>query len=911
MKSCITIIATCCLATMAWSEVVAVQSSPPATQSTPPPDKPMLIKMTVTAQAAPDPAMKYQLLPTLSEQTPGNAVLMYHMAQQVMPRAHDSTLAEERRDQVVKYLDLPLSELPRQEVSDFLGSYSGALRQIETGAMRKDVDWGLPLDDGVNMLFPPLGSFRDIARVLALKARLEIAEGQFDRAIHTIQVGMAMGQHVGEDNVLIGSLVGIAIDSLMLERVGELIDNGGPNMYWALAGLNVPLVDVRAAMAYERQWLMMSYPGFRKAMTGPIGPAEAGELLRALAELRSMSTGDSQPGGVLGQAALASKYYGPGKQALIERGHSRAEVDAMPVGQVVAMYLWADYVHWRDELFKWFELPYPQARQGLKRTQQQFQKWFATEGRYNPLIAMLPGLGRAYFLQAKLDRTKAALQTIEAVRAHAARHGCLPETLNQLELPAPTDPVTGTPFDYSMNGDTFVLVGPAPQDEAPREGVRYEVHVAPARPASAKAPSATPETLPAEGAWRGIDPFLQDGTIAVIRIDLAELISDAAWRQISTVAEEAKLDAEVLPMLAQARGMGEQYVNAGITEAFVVVNITDLPEAPMIVVPLRDGADADKLATMLPKPSDRAVVRRVDGAMVVATEGQLELLAQTGSAKRPRLMKALSSAKGAVRVGFAFSDAGRRALEETIGTFPPELGSLPGATLTRGLQWACLDLTVQPEMSLQLTIQSADSNSAQDMSRLINLAMEATADHIKARDTDPAVAEILESFIKTLRPSVSGDQLVLTLDQAKIISLLGESVAPAIQKARNMARRAASASNIRSLLIGFNMWACDHQDEFPPDLQTLAKASLVPPETLSSPLRPELGQAAYVYVRPAVQTSKLENPAEQVVLYEAHDHFGEGINVGFADGHVEWMTDEAQFQSLLKESQPASQPVPQ
>ncbi len=912
-KPYLTILVICCFTSMIWAQIVAVPDSSQAARQSQPTDQPELVQITVKAQATSDPAMKYQLLPSLADQTPGNAVLMYYMAQQVMPGTGDSHLAQKRQDQVTKYLEMPLSELPKQEVSVFLNEYSPVLRQIETGAMREDADWGLPLDEGVTMMMPSLSSFRQVAKVLALQARMEIAQGSFDEAVHTIQVGMAMGRHIGDGKgtVLISSLVGMAIESIMVEQVRELIVHGGPNMYWALAGLDMPLIDMKLAMEYERLWVLMSIPAFR-AMKGQIGPAEGADLLRGITEIYSIASANGEPRlgeEVLAQAGLAVRYYNAGKKALIERGLSRAEVDAMPVSQVVATYLWQDYAHWRDELFKWFNLPYAQARQGLHRAQRQFDEQYMTGDMFNPLVLLLPALERAYFLQAKLDRMVAALQTIEAIRAYAAEHNSLPESLNQLELPAPHDPVTGEPFEYSVQDDTFSLVGLAPQGEAAKEGVRYEVRVVPA-PKAATAPVVSPVTLPSDFKWRGIEAFIHDGTLAVIQIDVAALTSDATWQRISEVLNDAGVGEEVLPMLAEIRTMGEEYGQAGLIEAYVVINITDLPDMPMMVLSLGQGADVEKIVEMFPTPGGSSEFHQIDGALVIATKSQLRFLAES-PVQRPRLMKAMALANGAVRVAFAFSDDVRRALEETLSELPPQYGSMPGTTLTRGVEWAYLDLKFQPEITLDVTIQSADAAAAREMLRLIDLATKAMVDHINSVEKDPDVADLLDSFVKSVRPSLNAAQVVLTLDQGKVASLIRHVATPAVRQARQMAIRAASFNNARMLVTALHMWAEDHEGMLPPDLETLVEAGLIAESSLVNPLRPQFGQAGWVYLRPNARVDKLEDACKQILLYEYREDFGEGIVVAFADGHVEWINDESQFQSLLTRSQQAIQPVSQ
>ena len=114
-----------------------------------------------------------------------------------------------------------------------LGQYSSTLHELEIGAMRETAEWGLPLNEGLELMLPRLGEFRDMARIVCFRARLEIAQGRFDQAVHTIQMGIVMGRHVGDGQpTLIQTLVGIAIESMMLDRVQELIGRGGPNMYW-------------------------------------------------------------------------------------------------------------------------------------------------------------------------------------------------------------------------------------------------------------------------------------------------------------------------------------------------------------------------------------------------------------------------------------------------------------------------------------------------------------------------------------------------------------------------------------------------------------------------------------------------------------------------------------------------------
>lgn len=67
-----------------------------------------------------------------------------------------------------------------------------------------------------------------------------------------------------------------------------------------------------------------------------------------------------------------------------------------------------------------------------------------------------------------------------------------------------------------------------------------------------------------------------------------------------------------------------------------------------------------------------------------------------------------------------------------------------------------------------------------------------------------------------------------------------------------------------------------------------------------NPRQPNRGAAGFVYLRPALPMPKIKAPDHRMVLYEAHDTFGDGLWVGFADGHVRFIEDEARFKALLK-----------
>ncbi len=62
-----------------------------------------------------------------------------------------------------------------------------------------------------------------------------------------------MGRHVADAPTLICALIGLAITGLMDKRLEEFIQQpDAPNLYWPLADLPRPFIDLRKPMQGER-----------------------------------------------------------------------------------------------------------------------------------------------------------------------------------------------------------------------------------------------------------------------------------------------------------------------------------------------------------------------------------------------------------------------------------------------------------------------------------------------------------------------------------------------------------------------------------------------------------------------------------------------------------------------------------
>jgi len=432
-------------------------------------DKPSVIRMTVSPASEPVPALKYRFLPRAFEQKLGNAALLYY-------RMLDRIDGKDDAEKLSKWLDVAPAKLPRAEVRRMLDKYATILKETELAAGRDHCNWAFPFrEEGLNTTLPPLSKFRHLGKLLALRVRLEIAEGQFDKAVRTLQTGFAFARHQADGDLLICGLVGGAMTDTMLRQAQALSQApDAPNLYWALATLRRPAVDISKGLWNEAEGLYLWFPALRDVTRKPIRL----EDYEALFSGQLFDTRASATERKLAVTALGIKLYPHARKYLAGKGCSAKQIDAMPVRQVIAIYMVETFERLRDNMFKWFLLPYHEAHASIRRTELAMNTAVVDPAMPGfPLGMMLPALGRAYFHQVRLDRRVAALRCIEAVRMYAASHdGKLPQKLSNVRaVPVPVNPVTGRPFIYKVSGRTFTLIADAPSDMRDADTDRYEV----------------------------------------------------------------------------------------------------------------------------------------------------------------------------------------------------------------------------------------------------------------------------------------------------------------------------------------------------------------------------------------------------------------------------------------------------
>jgi hypothetical protein len=407
----------------------------------------MLIRLKVRPMAEPKPALRYLLLPDLKELQPGNPIANYLRC----------------------LIDADFSGAGQEILTN------ASLREADRAARMDKPDWQILLKlktDGIGLLLPDVQKLRTLAAGLQERFRAEIARGQIDDALRTARTMFAMSRHMGEHPTLIGDLVGIAIATITIGPLEDLLEQPNcPNLYWALTNLPRPLISVEKGIEGERSLILSEFRDLDDRE--PMSAEQIKKLMNHIEKVREFDKKPQKP--VRDWVAERTKNEETVRAArgrLVEYGIPEERVARFPAEQVIILNARRIYEEHRDEVMKLMSLPTWQAEELSSRV-----KPVGDEGLLNFLVPAIEKVRRA---QGRLEQRIALLRCVEALRLYAAAHdGKLPEKLSDCPVPLPADPFTGKPFLYQVDGSTAHLRGtPPPRDKKnPALNVHYEITI--------------------------------------------------------------------------------------------------------------------------------------------------------------------------------------------------------------------------------------------------------------------------------------------------------------------------------------------------------------------------------------------------------------------------------------------------
>lgn len=401
------------------------------------------------------PALKHRFWVPDFDLRPGSAQVHFGRA---LLMWHD--LPSERRMEIESW-DFEDNMPDISEVREAVESLENVFHEMHLLATSEDYLYDLRLRDVegpelFQVLLPEIQQSRSLARLLRLKIHVQMQDEDFEGAIETLQDGFRLSRFIGaQGESLVQTLVGIAIELIMYENVQELIEHdGSPNLYWSLATLPRPLIDVSRSIQFELSTIHRVLPALREAEKGERSDQYWNEAwVKVVEDLGLLAGNDSVTKVSLSLLGVAAT--GPARENLIASGMDEVEVNSMPAMRAVLLDASRDIERLLDEVAKGGFLPgrlgFDYVAEAEKRVSSWVQENSMKSGGAVIAGMLMPAVQAATSAGTRQEFKLNRLMTVEAIRMHVAENGALPNSLEDLSpVPALPNPYNGKSFQYSV-----------------------------------------------------------------------------------------------------------------------------------------------------------------------------------------------------------------------------------------------------------------------------------------------------------------------------------------------------------------------------------------------------------------------------------------------------------------------------
>ncbi|MEM9943275.1 MAG: hypothetical protein AAF939_17050 [Planctomycetota bacterium] len=424
-------------------------------------------QLTVTPAAESVPAFKHRLVVEPENTIAGNAIT--HYLRSLGERSLDAPLQAARARFGEKFytwyeLETPETAIPVGDLKSAVSLFEFYVENhLKRATKCRDADWGLALEDlrgpeTIEFLLPSVQQTRSMARILLLRNRLALLEGRFKDSVESIRMIYKLGQNVNELKFLVAGLVGTAEVGMANGAVLQLIGTkDSPNMYWSLAELETPIIDIRESLRLERSLGMRYLKELDGIESKEYTDEKWNELLQSTLDSIFRVVVQNNPGPEvikLKPSGLALASYSTAKRRLAKSGFTSEQLESMSVAQLILIDGTREYRRITDECEKMFYVPFDRVAEfetELNRLQRPTQ--------LGEILAetFLPAAGQIRYASARTQAQLNALMVIESLRHHAAKTGQFPNSLDELTLPVRIDPITNLPFPYRNENGTAYL----------------------------------------------------------------------------------------------------------------------------------------------------------------------------------------------------------------------------------------------------------------------------------------------------------------------------------------------------------------------------------------------------------------------------------------------------------------------
>ncbi len=317
-----------------------------------------------------------------------------------------------------------------------------------------------------------------VSRELSYLLRMKVANSEsVQESVELITDGMRLADYNARGSSIIHQLIGNAIYQQMFAEVRRLIERyPDVNLYWALSTVQRPLIRYANSVSNDMGELLELIPDLSRERLSVTGQGnefwvqQYRSMMDRVEEILKKMAGES-PARSRFLMALMLRNVGFYRTHLRDYGYSGDRLKDLEEAQIVMLATRIEFEKATQCLEKMPFLELPAVDYVVRPENQLFDNQLDKMTKdYFPACAML-GLF-AFKVQVCFDEGAQAevelhrLITLEAIRMFVAKHGQLPESLEDLDVvPALHNPLTKQPFEYKVepragNQQRFTLSAP-------------------------------------------------------------------------------------------------------------------------------------------------------------------------------------------------------------------------------------------------------------------------------------------------------------------------------------------------------------------------------------------------------------------------------------------------------------------
>ena len=409
-----------------------------------------------------------------------------------------------------------------------------------------------------------------------------------------------------------------------------------------------------------------------------------------------------------------------------------------------------------------------------------------------------------------------------------------------------------------------------------------------------------------------IKPYIDDQTFSVIHVNLEKLNIDACINKaIEIINQQAEPDAapniqnDLKNFQTIAGTKLKELVQAGGKDFFVVFSMYDFPYF-FVAVPIRSSREANipndsiqlyKHIQNIAKDFDDECFDfyAANDLILAGLKPTIERLKTISPVQSELFAKSLQACGDTTIQAVLFpSPDQHRIFSELLPKIHFGSGMIDLTILGKELSWAALGFNTPPNLSWNFTIQSQNSEGADNILSFIKNIYKLVEENPKAQEFRPQLDQLLEK----ITPQKKENQLLLQADSKTANSIVNDFIAPSFMKVRDMANQVACAKNLSSIGKALLIYANDYEDSFPPNLELLTHLQDMPPKGLICPSTRQ--KESYIYRGADLETA--DDPG-LILVYDKKGNHKDGRNVLFLDSHVDWLTEDKFLEFIRKDNE--------